>query len=82
MHDIRVIRDNPSAFDASMARRGLSPVSPELLKLDEARRAKILAAETAQAEHDFFKTIRVGIEHIVIIDKVERVFGKHNDLGY
>ncbi|MBU2982696.1 serine--tRNA ligase [Lentibacter algarum] len=52
MHDIRVIRDNPAAFDAAMARRGLEAVSPELLKLDEARRGKILAAETAQAEQN------------------------------
>ncbi|UWQ05471.1 serine--tRNA ligase [Aliiroseovarius crassostreae] len=50
MHDIRLIRDNPDAFDAAMARRGLSGVSGELLSLDETRRAAILAAETAQAE--------------------------------
>ncbi|MCK8464759.1 serine--tRNA ligase [Aliiroseovarius sp. S1339] len=50
MHDIRLIRDNPEAFDAGMARRGLSPLSGEILALDEARRASILAAETAQAE--------------------------------
>lgn len=50
MHDIRLIRDNPDAFDAAMARRGLDGVSGELLSLDETRRAAILAAETAQAE--------------------------------
>jgi seryl-tRNA synthetase len=50
MHDIRMIRDNPGAFDAALSRRGISPVSSEILALDEARRAKILAAETAQAE--------------------------------
>ncbi len=49
MHDIRAIRDNPSQFDADLARRGLSPMSPDLLALDEARRALIHAAETAQA---------------------------------
>ena len=49
MHDIRVIRENPSEFDAVMARRGLAPVSCHILKLDEERRSKILAAETAQA---------------------------------
>ncbi|SPH17576.1 Serine--tRNA ligase [Defluviimonas aquaemixtae] len=49
MHDIRAIRDNPAQFDAALARRGLSPLSPKILALDEARRAKILAAETAQA---------------------------------
>lgn len=50
MHDIRMIRDNPSAFDAALSRRGVAPVSSQLLALDEARRAKILAAETAQAD--------------------------------
>ena len=38
MHDIRVIRENPSEFDAVMARRGLAPVSGHILKLDEERR--------------------------------------------
>jgi len=52
MHDIRQIRDNPAAFDAALARRGASPVSSDVLALDEARRAKILAAETAQAEQN------------------------------
>ena len=50
MHDIRAIRENPAAFDAALAKRGLSPLSPEILALDEARRAKITASETAQAE--------------------------------
>lgn len=50
MHDIRLIRDNPAAFDAGMARRGLSSLSGDVLSLDEARRAAILAAETAQAD--------------------------------
>lgn len=49
MHDIRAIRENPAAFDAALARRGLAAMSPEILALDNDRRAKILAAETAQA---------------------------------
>jgi seryl-tRNA synthetase len=49
MHDIRAIRENPAAFDAALSRRGLPPMSPEILALDEGRRARILAAETAQA---------------------------------
>jgi seryl-tRNA synthetase len=52
MHDIRAIRDNPAAFDAALSRRGLAPMSPGLLALDEGRRAKILAAETAAAEQN------------------------------
>jgi seryl-tRNA synthetase len=52
MHDIRAIRETPDAFDAALARRGLAPVSPQILALDEARRARIHAAETAQAEQN------------------------------
>jgi seryl-tRNA synthetase len=52
MHDIRAIRENPAAFDAALSRRGASPMSSEVLSIDEARRAKILAAETAQAEQN------------------------------
>jgi len=52
MHDIRAIRENPAAFDAALARRGDAPMSSELLAVDEARRAKILAAETAQADQN------------------------------
>ncbi len=50
MHDIRMIRDNPDAFDAALSRRGLDAPSSAILALDETRRAKILAAETAQAD--------------------------------
>ena len=49
MHDIRAIRDNPADFDAALARRGLAPMSPAILAHDNARRAAILAAESAQA---------------------------------
>ncbi len=52
MHDIRAIRENPDAFDAALARRGLAPQAAALLALDERRRATILAAETAQAEQN------------------------------
>ena len=52
MHDIRAIRDNPAAFDAGLARRGLPPQSADILSLDEARRACILASETAQADRN------------------------------
>ena len=52
MHDIRAIRENPDAFDAQMARRGLSGVSEALLAIDAARRTKIAAAEAALAERN------------------------------
>ena len=52
MHDIRAIRENPAAFDAGLARRGLSGMSSEILAIDSARRAKIHAAEEALAERN------------------------------
>jgi seryl-tRNA synthetase len=52
MHDIRFIRDNPDAFDKALARRGLEPQAQQLIALDEQRRAKILALETAQARRN------------------------------
>lgn len=52
MHDIKAIRDNPIAFDAGLKRRGLGPLSPSLLAIDEKRRAAILASEQAQARRN------------------------------
>ncbi|MGB3177861.1 MAG: serine--tRNA ligase [Albidovulum sp.] len=49
MHDIRAIRDNPASFDAALKQRALPAMAAEILALDEARRGKILASETAQA---------------------------------
>jgi len=50
MHDIRLIRDEPDAFDAGLAKRGLAPQATELTTLDEARRMATTRAQTAQAE--------------------------------
>src|SRR6187397_3351203 len=52
MHDIKSIRDNPQAFDAGLARRGLAPMSASLLAIDEKRRAAILASEQALARRN------------------------------
>ncbi|PCD77246.1 serine--tRNA ligase [Pseudothioclava arenosa] len=52
MHDIRAIRENPDSFDAALKRRGAEPMSAQILALDEARRAAIHAAETAQADQN------------------------------
>src|SRR5437660_6368864 len=52
MHDIKSIRDNPTAFDAGLKRRGLEPMSAMLLAIDEKRRAAILASEQAQARRN------------------------------
>jgi seryl-tRNA synthetase len=52
MHDIRFIREHPEAFDAALKRRGLEPQAQRLIALDEKRREKILALETAQARRN------------------------------
>ena len=49
MHDIRAIRENPAAFDAALARRGLVAQSGAILALDQARRTAISQAEGAKA---------------------------------
>ncbi|HWU01882.1 MAG TPA: serine--tRNA ligase [Novosphingobium sp.] len=38
MHDIKLIRENPAAFDAGLARRGLAAQSAEILSADERSR--------------------------------------------
>ena len=52
MHDIKSIRDNANAFDASLKRRGLEPLSASLLAIDETRRAAILKSEQMQARRN------------------------------
>ncbi|QCI68745.1 serine--tRNA ligase [Phreatobacter stygius] len=48
MHDIRWIRDNPQAFDDGLATRGRSPLSAELIALDDARKSAIATLQAAQ----------------------------------
>ncbi|WP_296612974.1 serine--tRNA ligase [Sphingomonas sp.] len=52
MHDIRLIRDDPEAFDAGLARRGLPPMAPDLLALDEKRRAVITELQAGQTRRN------------------------------
>ncbi len=52
MHDIRWIRDNPDAFDAALARRGLAPESASLTALDTRRRQAQTEAQTLQSERN------------------------------
>jgi seryl-tRNA synthetase len=52
MHDIKLIRDNPSAFDAGLARRSHPPIAERLLALDAERREAVTAAQTIQAERN------------------------------
>jgi seryl-tRNA synthetase len=52
MHDIRAIRENPAAFDAGLARRGLEPQAAELVALDEKRRALITEVQAGLARRN------------------------------
>lgn len=52
MHDIRSIRENPAAFDAALARRGLDPASATILALDEKRRAIATQLQQGQARRN------------------------------
>ncbi len=52
MHDIRLIRDDPAAFDAALAKRGVAPQSASLVTLDEQRRATIADSQTAQTRRN------------------------------
>lgn len=52
MHDIRKIREDPEGLDRCLARRGLEPMSRELLAADAAHRKRIREAEVAAAERN------------------------------
>ena len=52
MQDIRFIRENPAAFDAGLARRGLAPLSTQILALDEQSRAIKTQLQVGQARRN------------------------------
>jgi seryl-tRNA synthetase len=52
MHDIKAIRENPAAFDAALARRGLPAQAAELVKLDEAKRGGQTELQNLQARRN------------------------------
>ena len=52
MHDIKLIRDNPEAFDAGLARRGVEPQAATILALDSARRGVATRMQEAQSRRN------------------------------
>ena len=52
MHDIKAIRDDAAGFDAALARRGIAPLSAEILVLDEERRAALATLQELQARRN------------------------------
>ncbi len=52
MHDIRLIRENPEAFDAGLARRGLAPLSARIVAADASLRALQTEIQSALARRN------------------------------
>ncbi len=52
MHDLRLLRADPAGFDASLARRGLPPVSAQVIAIDADRRAALGAVQDKQARRN------------------------------
>src|SRR5215510_377927 len=52
MFDLKWIRDNPEAFDRGRARRGLAPLSAQVLALDAKRRAAQTTWQEMQAKRN------------------------------
>ncbi|MGI9482164.1 MAG: serine--tRNA ligase [Hyphomicrobiales bacterium] len=52
MFDVKWIRQNPETFDALLAKRGLQPLSVEVLKRDEVRREHVQKLQNAQTRRN------------------------------
>ena len=52
MHDIKLIRENPEAFDAALARRGVGTVARQIQELDSQRRVVLTAQQEVEAKRN------------------------------
>jgi seryl-tRNA synthetase len=74
MHDIKLIRENPQAFDQGLARRGLAPHAASLVALDEKRRAQMQALQETQSRRNgLSKEIgaAMGKKDVALADKLK-----------
>jgi seryl-tRNA synthetase len=74
MHDIKAIRDNPQAFDAGLARRGLAPLSASLLALDEQKRETMQKLQDAQSRRNALSKeigMAMGKKDVALADKLK-----------
>ncbi len=74
MHDIKAIRDNPLAFDAGLARRGLAPLSVSLLALDEQKRETMQKLQDAQSRRNALSKeigMAMGKKDVALADKLK-----------
>jgi len=78
MHDIKVIRDNPKAFDAGLKRLGLSPEAKNILALDETWREAVGLIQAAKEnKNKISKEIGIakskGEDAKELLEKAEKV---------
>jgi seryl-tRNA synthetase len=78
MHDIKLIRAEPAAFDAAMARRKLPPQAEAIITLDTARRAAQTEQQTKLAEKKklseaFGKAKRTGEDTTPLTAQIEKL---------
>lgn len=73
MHDIKLIRDNPEAFDQAIGRRGVAPLSVTLIELDRKRRA-------AQTEFDELQGKRNTLSKEIGAAKAKKDEARANEL--
>jgi len=52
MHDLRDIREDPEAFDAKLARRGVEPIADRIVDLDERLREQITVVQEGLARRN------------------------------
>ena len=74
MHDIKAIRENPTAFDAGLARRGLAAQASSLLALDEKRRAQMASLQEAQSRRNALSKeigAAMGKKDVALADKLK-----------
>jgi seryl-tRNA synthetase len=74
MHDIKAIRDNPAAFDAGLARRGLTPLSASLLAIDEQKRDTMQKLQDAQSRRNSLSKeigAAMGKKDVALADKLK-----------
>ncbi len=74
MHDIKAIRDNPAAFDAGLARRGLATLSSSLLAIDEQKRETMQKLQDAQSRRNSLSKeigAAMGKKDVALADKLK-----------
>ncbi len=74
MHDIKAIRENPDAFDAGLARRGLAPLSASLLSIDEQKRETMQKLQDAQSRRNALSKdigAAMGKKDVALADKLK-----------